>query len=126
MASFDPGDSLEKGDLVGHPCLHGALQGTEERGAGRLLDGEPSEVFVALPLAVSGQELLHGRQDDDGLGVGIGRRLEQRVERTLLGHRGLRRRRDAGAGGQQGREAERGGELMESGHGVLLIWTLSR
>ena len=123
---LDPGHPPQQGDLAGHPRLHGGLQGTEERGAGRLLGRQPPEVGVALPLAVSGEELLHGRQDDDGLRVGIGRRLEQRAERALLGHGRLGGRRDAGAGGQEGREAHRGGELLESGHGVLLIWTLSR
>ena len=62
---LDPGHALEQGDLVRDPRLHGRLAERGTACAGGLLDGEPPEVLVALPLAVAGQQLLHGREDED-------------------------------------------------------------
>ena len=44
----------------------------------RLLGRQSTEVVVALPLAVVGDELLHRDQDQERLRVGVGRRFHQR------------------------------------------------
>ena len=98
---LDPRHASQEGDVAGDARLHDRLQGAEERAPARLLLCQPPEIGVALPLLVRRLQLLHRRQHDPRVGVGIRRHLEQRGERPRLGDRAGLDRRDAPAGPEQ-------------------------
>jgi hypothetical protein len=131
MAS-DPATRFSKG-ICRRRRPHGRLQRAKQHAPFGLRVGEPAEVLVALPLLMGGDELLHGRQDEDGVGVGVCRGFQQRRERTRLSHwgggaggwrdvgaRGEHERADEGAA-QRATKRVTGRGSVAGGHGVLLV-----